>query len=240
MDSWPLFVIADYLGSVAHVSSRRHPRKMPSKENKRGGPFLIYTTQIIFCTTKYDAETKRPPQVGHNAVTTGSMPSGVALCMISRVIEHTQSQQINIGPAKHLPFEHLQSVDLPLHRTRTPRQCQARFHRLIVLPYAVGKALKRTQTTRGSSLQPRLQLVALALAHQRGKVLRQLDCLGQLGMLFLQRDNLLLVILVAVLLTLQDQPGRPANRQGRGRGLRHLGPGLARGPMARGELLRLT
>src|SRR5256885_8256824 len=68
MDSWPLFVIADYLGSVAHVSSRRHPRKMPSKENKRGGPFLIYTTQIIFCTTKYDAETKRPPQVGHNAV----------------------------------------------------------------------------------------------------------------------------------------------------------------------------
>jgi hypothetical protein len=47
-DSWPLFVIADYLGSVAPVSSRRRPRKMPSKENKRGGPFLIYTTQIIF------------------------------------------------------------------------------------------------------------------------------------------------------------------------------------------------
>jgi len=92
MDSWPLFVIADYLGSVAHVSSRRRPQKMPSKENKRGGPFFIYTTQIIFCITKYDAETKRPPQVGHHAVTTGSMPSGFALCMISRVIEHTQSQ----------------------------------------------------------------------------------------------------------------------------------------------------
>jgi hypothetical protein len=40
-DSWPLFVIADYLGSVAHVSSPRRPQKMPSKENKRGGPFLL-------------------------------------------------------------------------------------------------------------------------------------------------------------------------------------------------------
>src|SRR6266852_8180069 len=102
---------------------------------------------MSFCMTKYDAETKRPQQVGHHAVPTGSMPSGFALGMLSCLIEHAQSQQINIGPAKHLLFEHLQSVYLPLHRTRTPRHSQARLHRLIVLPYAVGKALKRTQTT---------------------------------------------------------------------------------------------
>src|SRR5712691_6137938 len=59
-------------------------------------------------------------------------------------------------------------------------------------------------------------------------------------MLLLQLDHLLLVILVSVLLTFQDQPGRPANRQGRCLGLSHLGPGLAWGPMARGEPLRLT
>src|SRR6266700_165441 len=38
------FCLSTYLGSAAHVSSRRRPRKMPSKESQRGGPFLIYTT----------------------------------------------------------------------------------------------------------------------------------------------------------------------------------------------------
>ncbi len=39
-------------------------------------------------------------------------------------------QQINIGAAVPLAFEPLEPVDLPLNRTRTPRQRSPRFDRL--------------------------------------------------------------------------------------------------------------
>jgi hypothetical protein len=118
-------------------------------------------------------------------MTTGARSRGVALGLISRGIQHAQSQQINIRPAKHLPLEHLQPVDLPLHRSRTPREARPRLHRGIVVAETVGPPCKRLHGTADGTLEPAIELRGLPLAPQRGTVLAQPDGLGQLALLAL-------------------------------------------------------
>src|SRR5262249_28044432 len=87
-----------------------------------------------FCHTKSSSETtqplsRMPPRRDCEVSRTDFAPQSLRL----RHAEHSTPQQINVGPAKHLPLEHLQPVDVTLHRTRTPRQRHPSFHCLIVL-----------------------------------------------------------------------------------------------------------
>src|SRR2546422_4335222 len=143
------------------------------------------------------------------------------------------AEKIEARPAKHVAFHHFQAIDMALHGTRTPGQRHARFDRCIVLPEPTRKASYGLQRTRTRPLQPRLQVLGLALAHEVGKVLREVDRLGDLGRLRVELSELLGLGLRALLCASQDQPGRPAGRQGLGDRLRHhrqdLAPALAAG-----------
>src|SRR5256712_9214289 len=110
---------------------------------------------------------------------TGFTPQSLRL----RRAEHSTPQQSNVGPAKHLPLEHLETVNVPLHRPCAPRQRQARFDRFIILTQATCKPLKRLQGALGSPLEPGIEPLGLTLAKQLSKVLCQIDGLGQLVML---------------------------------------------------------
>jgi hypothetical protein len=90
----------------------------------------------------------------------------------------------------HLPFAHLKTIAVTLDRARTPRECQPGFDYLIVFPQAGGKTLKPFQAAGGSSLQPCIELIAEALAHEVRKVVCPCDRLGQLALQVLPQRNL--------------------------------------------------
>ena len=101
------------------------------------------------------------------------------------------AEQIKARPAKHLAFQHLEAVDVPLNRTRAPGQGDARFDRRIVVAEPRCKALHRLQSTRGRACEPRIEVCRLSLSDQRGKVLCQVDRLGQCGRLRMELGQLL-------------------------------------------------
>ena len=72
---------------------------------------------------------------------------------------------------------------MALDRPIGPGQCHARFDGVIVLVEPFGKALQGLQRTGGGPLQPRIEALGLVLAYQGGKVLREVDRLGDLGLL---------------------------------------------------------
>src|SRR5229473_2046046 len=143
------------------------------------------------------------------------------------------AQEIQVRAAKHLPLQHFQTVDVALDRPGTPRQGDAGFDRLIVVAEPGRKALHGLQGTGGCTREPRIELVRLPLAYQRGKVLREVDRLSDLGLLGPQLGQLLRLSPSALLLTAEDEPRRPAGRQGLGDRLCHhrqeLAPALAAG-----------
>src|SRR5260370_592841 len=102
-----------------------------------------------------------------------------------RLVENPQPQQINIGPAKHLPLGPLHPVDVPLDRAAPPGEPQPRFHCLVGVSQAVSKASKSRQTTLDRSLQPGLKPCRLALTYELGKTLAQIDGYGSLGVLLM-------------------------------------------------------
>ena len=110
----------------------------------------------------------------------------------------------------------------------TPGQGHPGFDRCIVLAQPGGKALHGVQRTRGRALEPGIEALRLPLAHEGGKVLREVDRLGDLGRLRVELGELLGLGLCAFALTPQHQPRRPAGCQGLARRLRHDRQGLAR------------
>ena len=88
--------------------------------------------------------------------------------------------------------------------------------------------------------------VGLPLADQGGKVLREVDGLGDLGRLRVELGELLGLGLGALRRAPQHQPGRPARRQAAGHGgLRHHGQASGARPWRRGGMpwawrMRLT
>ena len=88
-------------------------------------------------------------------------------------------------------------------------------------------------------LQPGIKRARLPLADQGGKVLREVDRLGDLGLLRAQLGELLGLGLRALRLASQHQPGRPARRQGLARRLGHGRQGLARAAVPGGQALGL-
>src|SRR5712691_9763497 len=137
------------------------------------------------------------------------------------------AQEIQVRAAKHLPFQHFQTVDVALDRPSTPRQRDSGFDGLIVLRQALRKAAQRLQRTAGRTLQPGIKLGRLPLAYQCGEVLREVDGLGDLGLLRLELGELLGLRLGALGRTAEHEPRRPAWCQGLRRGLGHHGQRLA-------------
>jgi hypothetical protein len=114
------------------------------------------------------------------------------------------AQEIEARSAKHLALQHFQAIDMALDRSIGPRQCDAGFDRLIVRRQPSGEALHSLQGTAGGALQPRIELRRLALADEGGKVLREVDRLGDLGRLGVELGELLSLLCSPLRLTLQD------------------------------------
>ena len=68
--------------------------------------------------------------------------------------------------------------DMPLHRAGAPRPYDASFDRVVTFLQPLGKALQGLLRTGGGALEPGIERRRLPLAHERRKVLRQVDRLG--------------------------------------------------------------
>ena len=93
----------------------------------------------------------------------------------------TATEQIEARPIKHLAFQHLQAVDVPLDGARAPGHGDTGFDGCIVLIQSGGEASQGFQRTGGRAREPGIELRRLAQADQCGKVLGQVDGLGDLG-----------------------------------------------------------
>src|SRR5215471_7843451 len=93
----------------------------------------------------------------------------------SRREQEPLAQQVELGAPKHRALQHLQAVDLAFDRAITPGQHQAGFHGFIVRAQPYGKALHRRYPARDGPRQPVIKTVGLTLAHDRTKVLREVD-----------------------------------------------------------------
>src|SRR5689334_3434157 len=67
------------------------------------------------------------------------------------------AEEIEACAAKHLALEHLQPVDMPLHRAGTPAEGDPRFHGRVVFIEPGSKASQRLQRTRGRALEPGIE-----------------------------------------------------------------------------------
>ena len=103
---------------------------------------------------------------------------------------------------------------MPLDRASRPGQRHARFDRLVILIQSFRKALQGLQRTGRRALQPGVKRFRLPLADQGRKVLRQVDRLGDIGLLRAQLGELLCLSLGALRLASEDKPCRPAPAAG--------------------------
>ena len=99
---------------------------------------------------------------------------------------HAAGEEPYPSSAIHLPFEHFETIDLPLNWPRAPTQGDARFDGIIIRPQAIGKALKRLETTGGGTLEPTIELAGLTLTHELGKVLGQRDGFADFALMALE------------------------------------------------------
>ena len=127
--------------------------------------------------------------------------------------QEAAAEEIEVRAAEHLAFHHFQPVDVPLDRAGTPRQGDTGFDRLIVLAEPARKALQGLERTGSRALQPGIEALRLALAHELCKVLREVDRLSHRGMLLPELGELLRFGRGALGLTPQHQPGRPARSE---------------------------
>jgi hypothetical protein len=93
------------------------------------------------------------------------------------------AQEIETRAAEHLALEHFQAIDLALHWPITPSEREPRFDCGIVLAQPGGKPLERMHGTAHGALQPGIELRRSPPAYELRKVLRQLNRLGELGVL---------------------------------------------------------
>ena len=129
---------------------------------------------------------------------------------------------------------------MPFYRASAPGDGPPSFDGRIVCRQSEGEASQRVQRTGGRTLQPGIELRRLPLAHQRGEVLRQVDGLGDLGMLRLELGEMLRLGLPSLRGTPPHQPGPPTGRQRGAHGFGHAWEGPPRAALARGEPLGLA
>src|SRR5207245_7017802 len=101
------------------------------------------------------------------------------------------AEEIEMRAAEHLALQHFEAVDMPFDWPGAPWQCHARFDCCIVIAEPAGKALHGLQRTLARPLQPRSEVLRLPLAHEVGKVLREIDRLGHLGRVRVELSELL-------------------------------------------------
>src|SRR5882672_199037 len=107
---------------------------------------------------------------------------GVGLCRaIAWGPDEAATQEIKTRAAKHLAFEHFETIDMPLDRAGRPGQSHARFDHLVILIQPFRKALQGLQRTGRRALQPGIKRVRLALAYALRKVLGEVNRLGHRG-----------------------------------------------------------
>jgi hypothetical protein len=94
------------------------------------------------------------------------------------------AQEIEVRAAEHLTLEHFQAIDLPLNWPIAPSERDPSFDRGIILTESFGKPLEGAQGTLTGAHQPGIELRRLAQAHQLCKVLRQVNRLSQLSLLY--------------------------------------------------------
>src|SRR5439155_16236054 len=90
-------------------------------------------------------------------------------------------QEIEVGAAKHLTLQHLETIDMTLDRPATPGQRDPGFDGLVVVIQPRGEAAQGLQRTAGRALQPGIELRRLPLAHEGSKGLGEVDRFGYGG-----------------------------------------------------------
>lgn len=93
------------------------------------------------------------------------------------------AKEIEACAAEHLALEHFQAIDLTLHWPITPPSRGPHFDRGIIVHQPSGKPLESSHRAGGGSFQPGIKPCSPPPAHEVGKILRQLNRLGQLGLL---------------------------------------------------------
>src|SRR5262245_20826677 len=105
--------------------------------------------------------------------------------------EEASSQQIEPHPAIHVPFQHLQPINLPFDGALTPGQGDGGLDGAVVRTKSSGQTPEGCQGAMVGTRQPWFELGRLALADEGSEVLRERDGLCQLGRLRGERHQLL-------------------------------------------------
>ena len=153
---------------------------------------------------------QRPCRYANAMLMVEPRASVAAIIPALRRQENALLEQIELGTAKHLAFEHLQAVNLALHRAGTPGQGDPGFDGLIVIADPLRTPLQGCEGNLRRPGQPGIQLLRRALAHELGKVLGSGDGGSHRGMLGSQLGELGGLVLVLPLGSPEHQPGRPA------------------------------
>jgi hypothetical protein len=103
---------------------------------------------------------------------------------VSRGQQEAAAQEIEARSAKHLALEHFEAVDMSLDRARIPGQRHPGFDRLVILAEPCREASHGVHRTCGGALQPGIEAFRLPLADETREILRQVDGLGDFGLLF--------------------------------------------------------
>ncbi len=109
--------------------------------------------------------------------------------------EEASSQQIEPGPAIHVPFQHLQPINLPFDRALTPGQGDGGLDGAVIRTKSSGKTPEGRQGALGGTCQPRVELGRLALTDEGGEVLREGHGLCQLRGLLSQLRQLAVIVI---------------------------------------------
>jgi len=162
-----------------------------------------------------------------------------ALIVVSYGLEEALAQQIQLGTAKHLALQHLQTVDVPCDGTVAPGPCHPRFDCRIVVAQPLRTALSHREGAGGRAGEPGIQAVGLTGAHEVGTVPREADRLGEVSLLRHELRALMCVVRDTRLRTPQHEPGGPPRRELAVLGLRHDGQRVPGKPLAGSEPLGL-
>src|SRR5260370_12860343 len=128
-------------------------------------------------------------------------------------MQHTCSEQRELGAAIHALFQELEPVHMPFDWTSTPRQCQSCQHRRFVLLDPFGKRLQLGQGARCYLAEPRVQLLSRLLPdHVHESLCQTVSGLCAWTGLPDQRPVALLP-LVQLLWVIHKQPGGPLCRE---------------------------
>lgn len=122
--------------------------------------------------------------------------------------EEASGRQIELGSTKHLALEHLEAVDVPFDRPRTPGQRDGGMDGSIVRAEASGKTPDGREGAGGRACHPWCKVRGLALADEGGEVLRECHRLRQARCLLGQLCQRVVLLRCRPFRWAEDQLGR--------------------------------